>query len=156
MNITAISNLYNEKVTVLNKIKGLDIGEKEDIWVKSIIDCAYWVASAQMTSLQSRWSSQFRSADDSNSDVITTQVLISDISKYLPYADFLGYIGEGDFYTMSLGDYIVKGLVLDEINSKNIRQIIQKYTPDVFRVTSINKPKDRGYNRVKLAVGGNF
>lgn len=152
----SIANLYNEKITVLNKIKGLDIGQKEDIWVKSVIDCAYWVSSSEMTRLKSMWRSDFSSNDDSNIRASSMKVLISDISKYLQYADFLGYLGEGDFYTMSLGDYVVKGLVLDEINSKNIRQVIQKYAPDVFRVTSIDKPKNRGYSRVKLVIGGNF
>lgn len=139
--IDSINKLYNEKITVINRIRGPDLGQREDILVASSVDSVLY---------------RFKSNYISNNGNVSKQqeliVLFSDISLYKPYKEFVSYKGSSDFFTLSLGDYIVLGDIFDEVNSSNIRDILSKYEPYVYKIQSINKAKNRGFSVAKIEV----
>ena len=154
MNTRFIDNLYTEKVTVLNKIQGTDIGQKCDIWTKTVVDNTYWVKSLDSSTTTTTFSGSLKSVEDFTKNVISTKVMFADLSNYKPYVDLIKYLDNSNFFTLSLGDYVVNGIVLDEITSQNVREVIEKYKGYVCKITNISFPKNRGISKVKLIAEG--
>ena len=142
-NVNSIKPLYNQKITILNKIKGSDTEDGKDIWVKNVLDSSLWrsisisSASGTVVSLGTKH-----------------KIYICDVSKYKPYSEFISYRGESDYYTISLNDYIIKGEVYEDVTSKNITSILAKHEPNVCKVLNVNFLPDRNLSIVKIVIEG--
>lgn len=154
MNISALKSLYSEKVTVLNRIRGNDIGQRDDIWVKCIVDGVAWKTDMSVNLSSSRWSSQLLDTANAHGATVNTKVLFSDVSLYKNYEEFINYYGEGGFFSLSVGDYIIRDVVLDEVNSKTVTDVITSYKNRVCKVSAIDFPKQQRFNQVKILALG--
>lgn len=138
-----LENIYKETVTILNKLKRTDSLTTKDVWYKTVIHNAAWYTDAEREA-------------GSNSVFIGryVTVLIPFSDTYLPYRDWRKFGNQDAHYTMSIGDYIVKGIVEEDITAENIVRILQGYGEDVCLVKYHNECYDRFGATVQLKVQG--
>ena len=144
MNSLSIQNCYNEKITILNKIKGKDtLNNRSDLWVKRVYDKAAW--------------SQSSTSGISGTTVVVgtkIKVILTDLSDYVPYKEFCRFGDFGKYFTISLNDYIVRGEVTENVDSSNITKILSRYEPEVLKVQSIITVPDRGFTNASMKLEG--
>lgn len=140
-----LDNIYNQKVTILNKLKCGDNGNNVDIWQKTVIEDVAWYSRAERTV-------------HNNSVSICSYIicLIPHHSEYLDYTAWrkLDDAERKNHFTMSSGDYIVLGDVDEEITAKNVISVMSKYDPDVCSVKHCERLHDRFNSVVQLRVEG--
>ena len=138
-----LTDIYNETITILNKLRRTDSLTGKDVWHKTIIhDVAWYTDSA-------------RSAGGSNvyiGSYIT--ILIPFHDDYMRYLDWREPGQQDGHYTMSVGDYVVKGVVAENITADNIVKALEKYGEDVCLVRHHNELHDRFGATVQLRVQG--
>ena len=135
--------IYNKTLTILNKLKASDTLSKQDLWFKHIIYNGAWYVTNE---------SSVSGTTVNIASKIT--VLIPYSEMYLPYKDWKLGTNQLNCFTMSNGDYIVNGVLEEEINSQTITKILSKYEPDVCSVKSINELPKRGIENVMLKIEG--
>ena len=135
--------VYNKPLTILNKLKASDTLSKQDLWFKHIIHDGAWYITNE---------SSVSGTTVSMSSKIT--VLIPYNEMYLPYKEWKLETNILKYFTMSNGDYIINGVLEDEINSQTITKTLSRYEPDVCSVKSINVLPRRGIETVMLKIEG--
>ena len=135
--------IYNETLTILNKLKASDTMSKQDLWFKHVIQNGAWYMTNE-TSMSG--------TTVNISSKIT--ILIPNNSMYQEYNVWKQGSNQLAHFTMSTGDYIVKGLVDEEITSQNITKILSMYGNDVCSVKSVRELPNRGIANVMLKVEG--
>ncbi len=91
-----LENIYNQRVTILNKLKRTDSKTGVDVWRKSIVDDVVWYTKSS------------RSAGSSSVFIGTyITVLFPFNSRYLPYMEWKKPENQEEHFTMSSGDYII-------------------------------------------------
>ena len=60
----------------------------------------------------------------------------------------------GDCFTISNNDYVVRGVVNEEVNANNVVSIMQKYGEDVCLVKHHNENHRRFGAKVQLKIQG--
>lgn len=138
-----LANIYNQTITILNKLKREHTESGKDEWYKTVLtDVAWYTDSA-------------RSAGNHDVYIGTyITVLIPFHDEYVDYLDWKEMRDKDKFYTMSTGDYIINGLVPDEITADNIVKTLQKYGERVCLVRHHNANYDRFGATVQLKVQG--
>ena len=111
---------FNQKITILNKVKAIHSGINRDVWVKTILNNCFFNMSRQR--------------NISGTVVTNGSVFICRIPKNYKYKPYNEWIKNLDGFTLSTGDYIVSGTVEEE-NIDNIIKLIEKYKPNVFQIT---------------------
>lgn len=138
-----LKNIYNQTVTILNKLKREDNDGKMDLWYKTVLNDVVWYADSA------------RSAG--NHDVYIGRyitVLIPFHNEYVDYLDWRGLRDKENYYTMSMGDYVIQGLMPEEVDASNIVKTLQKYGERVCLVRHHNTNYDRFGATVQLKVQG--
>lgn len=138
-----LSNIYNQKITILNKLKRADSGQNVDVWYKTVIEDAAWYAQVARTV--------------SNGNVLMgsyIRCLIPYHEEYLNYYDWKQSDAQDGHYTMSSGDYIVLGEVTESITPGNVVQVMTKYEPNVCLVKHVEELHDRFNSYVQLRIEG--
>ena len=138
-----LKNIYNQTITILNKLQRTDSSTGKDVWYKTIINDVAWYTDSA------------RSAG-SNAVYIGSYITIL-IPFHDEYLEYLEWRKEGNpetHFTMSTGDYVVKGIVEEEITADNIVKTLQKYGENVCFVRHHNANYDRFGARVQLKVQG--
>ena len=138
-----LSNIYNQKITILNKLKRADSGQNVDVWYKTVIEDAAWYAQVARTV--------------SNGNVLMgsyIRCLIPHHEEYLNYYDWKQSNSQEGHYTMSSGDYIVLGEVEEDITPGNVVQVMTKYEPNVCLVKHVEELHDRFNSYVQLRIEG--
>lgn len=135
--------IYNETLTILNKLKACDTMSKQDLWFKHVIQDGAWYVTNE-TSMSG--------TTVNISSKIT--ILIPNNSMYRDYNVWKQGSNQLANFTMSTGDYIVRGLVDEEITSQNITKILNMYGNDVCSVKSVRELPNRGIANVMLKVEG--
>lgn len=139
-----MKNIYNDTITILNKLKATDSITKQDAWYKTILHNAYW-------------------SNTSVSNVSGTTVGVGEVIKvlipfnnnYKQYNDWKQAGNQDDAYTMSTNDYIIYGEVLEDVTSNNVVQITTKYGEKVCTVRSVTECEKRISNQVvQLKIEG--
>lgn len=138
-----LKNIYNQKVTILNKLKKSDSSTGLDVWYKTVIEDAAWYARVERTV-------------SGGSVLIGSYVrcLIPYHEEYLTYGEWRKLDNPEGKFTMSSGDYIVLGEVEEEITPQNIVSIMTKYDPSVCSVKHFEELHDRFSAYVQLNVEG--
>lgn len=138
-----LKNIYNQRVTILNKLKRTDSLTAKDVWYKTVLDDVAWYASAERTAT-------------SSAVFIGTyiKVLIPFHNEYLPYIQWKETGNQDENFTMSLGDYIILGDVPEEITADNVIKTIQKYGDNVCQVKHFQENHKRFGAFVQLMVEG--
>lgn len=138
-----LENIYNQRVTILNKLKRTDNKTGVDVWRKSIVDDVVWYTKSA------------RSAGSSSVFIGTyITVLFPFNSRYLPYMEWKKPGNQDEHFTMSSGDYIILGDVPENITANNIIKVLEQYGENVCQVKHHNANYKRFGARVQLKVEG--
>lgn len=138
-----LKNIYNQTITILNKLKREDSDNGKDIWYKTVLTDAAWYTDSA------------RSAGNHNVYIGTyITILIPFHEEYKDYLDWVKMRDREDFYTMSMGDYVINGIVEEEITADNVVKTLQKYGERVCLVRHHNANYDRFGANVQLKVQG--
>lgn len=138
-----LKDIYNETITIFNKLRRDDSVTGRDVWHKTVIKNAAWYTDSA------------RSAGGSAvyiGSYIT--ILIPFENNYLPYIEWKKPGMQDGYYTMSLSDYVVKGEVTENITADNIVKTLEKYGEDVCLVKHHNELHDRFGATVQLKIQG--
>ncbi|MGN1112901.1 MAG: DUF6751 family protein [Acutalibacteraceae bacterium] len=125
--------LTNASVTVYNAI---DTG-KETIYVKTHL---------RSVSLRGAASSSYSNGNVSDNDSFVLRIpLPAEAEKqYIPPESYK-LLTSSDFFTVQKGDYVVRGIVADNIKSPS--DLVKRYGGNVFRVAAVSD------NRSSLSPG---
>jgi hypothetical protein len=138
-----LEHIYNETVTILNKLRRADAGGNTDLWYKTILYNVAWYTDSA------------RSAGGSAVYIGTyNTILIPFNDKYLPYMEWKTKANRGEYFTISNSDYIVRGIVSEEINANNVVAVMQKYGEDICLVKHHNENHNRFGAKVQLKIQG--
>ena len=138
-----LKNIYNQRVTILNKLKRTDNKTGVDVWRKSTVDDVVWYTKSA------------RSAGSSSVFIGTyITVLFPFNSRYLPYMEWKKPGNQDEHFTMSSGDYIILGDVPENITANNIIKVLEGYGENVCQVKHHNANYKRFGARVQLKVEG--
>ena len=138
-----LENIYNQRVTILNKLKRTDSKTGVDVWRKSIVDDVVWYTKSA------------RSAGSSSVFIGTyITVLFPFNTRYLPYMEWKKPGNQDEHFTMSSGDYIILGDVPENITANNIIKVLEQYGENVCQVKHHNANYKRFGARVQLKVEG--
>ena len=138
-----LENIYNQRVTILNKLKRTDSKTGVDVWRKSTVHDVVWYTKSA------------RSAGSSSVFIGTyITVLFPFNSRYLPYMEWKKPGNQDGHFTMSSGDYIILGDVPENITANNIVKVLEQYGENVCQVKHHNANYKRFGARVQLKVEG--
>ena len=138
-----LENIYNQRVTILNKLKRTDNKTGVDVWRKSTVDDVVWYTKSA------------RSAGSSSVFIGTyITVLFPFNSRYLPYMEWKKPGNQEEHFTMSSGDYIILGDVPENITANNIIKVLEGYGENVCQVKHHNANYKRFGAKVQLKVEG--
>lgn len=138
-----LENIYNQRVTILNKLKRTDSKTGVDVWRKSTVDDVVWYTKSA------------RSAGSSSVFIGTyITVLFPFNTRYLPYMEWKKPGNQEEHFTMSSGDYIILGDVPENITANNIIKVLEQYGENVCQVKHHNANYKRFGARVQLKVEG--
>ena len=138
-----LTNIYNETITIFNKLKRADSLTGKDVWYKTVLTDAAWYSNVERTA-------------NNNSVFIGEyiKVLIPFHDNFMPYEQWKGPGKQDSNYTMSIGDYIVRGIVEEDITADNIVKVLQGYGDNVCLVKYRQEVHDRFGATVQLEVEG--
>ena len=138
-----LEHIYNEKITILNKLRRNDAGGHKDIWYKTVLDNVAWYTDSA------------RSAGG-NSVYIGSYItiLVPFNEKYVPYIEWKKLKDRDKYFTISNLDYIIKGEVVEDVNADNIVSVMQSYGEDVCLVKHHNENHNRFGAKVQLKIQG--
>ena len=138
-----LNNIYNQTVTILNKLKRTDGITGQDVWYKTVVNDAAWYDSVTRTAT-------------ANATYIGSYqtVLIPFHNEFLPYSEWKQTGNQLGHYTMSIGDYIVLGEIQDTITAQNIVKTLEKYGEDVCLVKYHRVVDKRPGVKVQLKIQG--
>lgn len=138
-----LNNIYNQTVTILNKLKRTDGITGQDVWYKTVVNDAAWYDSVTRTATaNATYIGRF----------IT--VLIPFHEEFLPYNKWKQAGNQLGHYTISIGDYIILGEVNEDITSQNIVKTMESYGENVCLVKYHTEPHERGGNNIQIKVQG--
>lgn len=138
-----LGSIYDETVTVINRLDAKDSALKQDAYFMTTISNCMWSVR------------QTRSVRDDGTVVIGTvhSVQIPESENYLPYRDWKRAEKRADSFTLTVGDYVVRGEVDEEVNASNIRSVIREYEPDAFQIKSFrDATKGAGFDASKAGI----
>lgn len=138
---------YNSTITIYNRISSKDSGTKKEQWQRNVLSHCFFKMS--MTQNQS-------GTESSNKN--TYIVRIPQTEKYKPYEEWVTLEEEerNNYFTISLGDIIIKNEVLDIIDGNagnTATQVLNRHKPNGFRITSLSDNTKFMYGR-HFKVGG--
>lgn len=138
-----LKNIYNQRVTILNKLKRTDSLTGADVWYKTVIEDAAWYTKAA------------RTASGSGVYIGTyITVLLPFHSDYKNYLDWVAENNREKYFTISANDYIVLGDVAEEITADNVVKTLQKYGENVCTVRSHSTQYQRYGAKVQVRIEG--
>lgn len=119
-----LGTLYNDTITVINKLDARDATLKEDAYFKHTLNGCMWSETSQRAV-----------SSDGTVDIGTVfRVQIPENPFYLPYKEWCKQGNRSDHFTVSHGDYIVLGEVEEEITAANLNKVMRLYEPNAFQV----------------------
>lgn len=112
---------FNQKITILNKLKGIDSATRLDVWKKTTLDSCFF---------------NTQTVRNINGTTVTVgHNFICRVPKNENYRPYNEWIEDLEGFTFSTGDYIIKGEVTEDlITLDNIKKIIAKYKPNAFEI----------------------
>ena len=138
-----LKNIYNQRVTILNKLKRTDSLTGADVWYKTVIEDAAWYTKAA------------RTASGSGVYIGTyITVLLPFHSNYKNYLEWVAENNRENYFTISANDYIVLGDVPEEITADNVVKTLQKYGENVCTVRSHSTQYQRYGAKVQVRIEG--
>lgn len=117
--------MLSQKVTIVNRLKGVDNDSGKDIFYKKTLKDCVWMGKQ----IGSR----------NGNEIVYTEGYQVHIPKSQEYTYFDYEVWKNkenleDCFTFSLDDYVILGEVVEEITSDNITKIIKKYKPNSLQI----------------------
>ena len=138
-----LDELYDETVTVLNRIDARDAGLKQDAYHATVLRGCMWDAKAT------------RTVQSDGTVLIGTvhRLQIPESAAYVPYRDFVKLEDREGRFTLRHGDYVVRGEVDEQVDAANVKRIADEREPDAFQVQHFrNMTRPSGMNGSKRGV----
>lgn len=118
-----LGRLYNETVTLINKLDAKESQLKQDEYYKHVFHHCMW----SLVTTRSV-------APDGTVTIGTShRVQIAENVDYVPYKEWATSDHESVF-TVRAGDYVVLGEVTEEVTSSTLRKVIAAYEPEAFQI----------------------
>ena len=112
---------FDYTITILNKQKAQDSATRQDVWFKTVIKNCSWSNSV------------IRSVTGNTVSVGASY--ICRIPKDIRYKPYVEWIKDNIGFTVSTGDYIIKGEIEEDIiNPQTIQSIVRRHRPDAFEI----------------------
>ena len=132
-----VKEMLPKKVTIVNRLLGVDNGSGKDIFYKKILkDCM--------------WDDKQISSRNGNSitfiDGYKVQIPQDQEFTYFEYNIWKNKENLEDCFTLSNDDVMILGEVKEEITPNNITEIIDKYKPNAFRIRQFHDLTFKGIN----------
>lgn len=138
-----LGEIYDDTITVLNKLDARDSLLKQDTYYKTTIEHCMW--SVKNT----------RTVQSDGTVVVGTvhSVQIPESENYLPYRKWRqDPEARESAFTLRTGDYVVRGEVPEQITASNVKKTMNDYEPDVFQIQAFrDATKGTGFDH---ATGG--
>ena len=116
---------WSHTVTVLNKRDGRDSPDHLDTWKKTVLTDCFW--AGQQTQGRSGYMSAALEVNEGASYLLRVPAS----PEYRPYRAWKGdMVG----FTLSPGDYIIRGEVPEKITPETVQSVVESYRPDAFEV----------------------
>lgn len=107
-------------ITILNKLSYRDSPTKLDQWKSTVLENCAWSSNVVRTV--------------SGTTVSLGSAFIVRVPKSDDYHPYHEWAQSQNGFTFSLGDYIIKGVVNEEVTPNNILTVVNKYRPEAFEV----------------------
>lgn len=120
---------WNDTVTVLNKLDGLDSPDGLDAWKKTVLSGCFW--AGEQTQGQS---------GQEVSGGASYLLRVPQSADYRPYQD---WTADMEGFTVSPGDYVILGEAAEEITPETVQGVVERHRPDAFEVRKF-KENTRG------------
>ena len=120
-----LSEIYGDTITLINKLDAKHALLKQDAYYTTVLHNCMW--------------SDESANGVSSSGVVTPSTIHrvqipADAGRYMPYTQWRNADGREQFYTLRTGDYIVRGEIIDNVDTSNIRTIVADFEPNAFQV----------------------
>lgn len=133
---------YNDTITILNKLDARDASLSEDVYYKTILTGCMWSEQSTRTV-----------GSDGDVQIGTIfKIQIPEYSDYLPYKDWSKAENRDDHFTVSMGDYVIRGEVTEDITTNTLKNIVRLYEPNACQVQHFRDLTDD--NGITHALGG--
>lgn len=131
-----LGQIYDDTITLINKLDAKDSALKQDSYYTTVIPHCMWTVT----------STRAVQSDGTVNIGSVHKVQIPEDERYIPYREWCMDDERAEKFTISEGDYVVKGEVVEEITAKTLRDIVRKYEPDAFQVQLFrNATKGEGF-----------
>lgn len=138
-----LKDIYNQTITILNKLKRSDGVTGLDVWYKHIVtDGVWYVDSARSAGSSTVYMGSY----------IT--IFIPFHNDYLPYSQWKLAGNQDNYFTASQGDYAILGTIDEEVTANNIVKVLQKYGENVCLIRHHNENYNRFGAKVQLKIQG--
>lgn len=127
--------IYDETVTVLNRLDARDAGLKQDSYHATVLRGCMWDATAT------------RTVQSDGTVLIGTvhRLQIPESEAYVLYREWAKLPDREGRFTLRHGDYVVRGEVTEAVDASTVKQVVASYEPDAFQVQHFrNLTKSRG------------
>lgn len=119
--LAELGTIYNETLTVVNRLDAKDSESKQDSYHKTVLRGCMWYAQATRTVQQ-----------DGTVRIGTVhRVQIPESADYAPYKE---WSKDPRGFTLRPGDYVVRGEVTEDLDAATVKRVISAYEPEVFQV----------------------
>lgn len=122
---------WNDTVTVCNKLSSKDSVTKMDVWKTTVLHFCFFKQEVQH---------DFSGTTVSIGTSSVCRIPKSENAGYKPYYEWKNDISAG--FTLSVGDYIFKGELTEEINADNIVSVYNAHKPDAILVKAVSDNSD--------------
>ena len=119
--LAELGAIYDETLTVVNRLDAKDSDSKQDSYRKTVLHGCMWYGQSTRQVQQ-----------DGTVQIGTVhRVQIPESADYSPYKEWSKSL-EG--FTLRQGDYIVRGEVVEELDAATVKRVMASYEPEVFQV----------------------
>ena len=133
------ATLYDETITVLNRIDAKEAGKPQDEYSVTVINGCMWGSTAT------------RTVQSDGTVLVGTvhRIQIPKSDAYVPYREWLRLEDRNGRFTLRHGDYVVLGEVSGPVTASNVKGVVAKFEPDAFQIQHFrNLTKQAGMTHV--------
>ena len=130
--------IYNDTITIFNKIDGTDTVSEKDEIQKTVLSGCGWYSQAES------------SVSGSNVSIGQKGKVLIPFDK--GYSTYEKWKTTKTGFTMRLSDYVFKGEISDEVTISNLSRIYNKYKPNAIKVKYIDDLEKRTGVPIKIQL----
>lgn len=138
-----LGKIYDDAITVINKLDARDSALKQDSYFVTTLEHCMWSDRVTRT-VQS---------DGTVSIATSHQVQIPEAENYLPYRDWKKAENRADSFTLRAGDYVIRGIVEEDVTPDTLKSVVKLYEPDAFQIQAFrDATKGEGFEHSTAGI----